>query len=53
VDGNQDSNIHGSALGENGEEIMVPLITKQNMRKYSELVINSYIWAFENDVTTV
>jgi len=53
VDENQDLNIHGSAWWENDDEVIVPLITKQNMRKYSELVINSYIWAFENDVTTV
>ena len=49
------SKIHGSAEENNAEnrEIQVPLITKQNMRKYSEQVIDSYIWAFDNNITTI
>ena len=49
------SKIHGSAEENNAEnrEIQVPLITTQNMKKYSKQVIDSYIWAFDNNITTI
>jgi hypothetical protein len=46
---------HGSAeeyMKEYGE-FREPLITTQNIKKYSKQVIDSYIWAFDNNITTI
>ena len=34
-------------------KVIEPLITTQNMKKYSKQVIDSYIWAFDNNITTI